>query len=58
MEYQQTMQKAKEEKERLKAEAHKLKEEEQIVRRCESKPEFVPNGAIIMELFSVQQVSS
>lgn len=52
------MQKAEEEKERLQAEAHKLKEEEPIVHRRESKPEFVPNGAIIMELFSVQQVSS
>ena len=58
MEYQQTMQKATEEKETFKAEAHKLKEEEQIVRSRESKPEFIPNGAIIMELFSVQQVSS
>ena len=58
MENQLAMQKARKETEKFKVEAHKLKVEEQLVRKPEIKPEYVPNEATIKKLFSVQQVST
>ena len=58
MENQLAMQKARKETEKFKVEARKLKVEEQLVRKPEVKPEYVPNEATIKKLFSVQQVST
>ena len=52
------MQKAKEAKEKLKAEEHKRKEEEKVVQRHEVKSEYVPTEATIKQLFYMQQVTS
>ena len=48
--------KAMEEKEKVKAETYKFKAEEEVVRRPQMKPEYIPNEATIKELFFVQQV--